>query len=161
HQQICPRAEFDHAEANAFFDVVARLQPADDAAGDSAGNLLDTQRSAGDGVGHVDPELLIALGARGLGGVEIFAGEIANLRDHSRAGHAVDVDIKDRQENADPHSGAEIGFVNRFNVRDHAVGWANDGVGVRWNGTLGVAKEIDDLEPKKKKRYGQGSEEWM
>src|SRR5207249_210531 len=70
HEHFGARAELDHAEAFALDDLLADAQPADDAAGDRSGDLLDAEGAAEQGVFEIDPELFVPRGAVGVAGVE-------------------------------------------------------------------------------------------
>src|SRR5262245_50602136 len=107
-QHVGPRAELDHAEPLAFLHRVADLEPADDAAGNRTGDLLDADGPIRALFLHVDPELFVADGARWVAGVEKRSGEIANVGDSSSPRQAIDMHVEDRQEDADPQRPAKL-----------------------------------------------------
>src|SRR5205814_1828882 len=77
------------------------LEPADDAAGDRPGNLLDADRPPAARLFQIDPQLLVTHRAFGVPGVQEGAGEVAEPQHTPGPGHAIDVDVEDRQEDAD------------------------------------------------------------
>ena len=82
-------------------------------------------------------------------GVEEFAGGVVGFFDSGGERSTVDVDIENGEEDADAAKLAEaeariLGFVD---ADDFAIGGADEGEGIRWGGTLGIAekeKEADD-----------------
>src|SRR5262245_17508659 len=80
-QDVGARAELDHPEAFPGLQLVAGLEPADDAPGDGPRDLLDAHQPARAGLLQVDPQLLVADGALGVAGVQEGAGQVAQAHD--------------------------------------------------------------------------------
>ena len=85
----------------------------------------------------------------GLLGLEEAAGEVAQSDHPAGPRDAVDVDVEDRQEDADAKRSAagEVGVGDFLDVRHRAVGWAEQRVGVGRYVPMRIAKEGDDEQP--------------
>ena len=88
--------------------------------------------------------------------VEEFASGVVGFFDSGGEGSAVDVDIEDGEEDADAAKLAEaeariLGFVD---ADDFAIGGADEGEGIRWGGTFGIAEEKQDANEEESSESG-------
>ena len=130
---------------------VAGLEPADDAAGNGAGDLLHANEPPGIGFLQIDPELLVASRAADVARVQESTREVADRANAASARQAVDVHVEHRKKDADPErpAGGKVGIGHFFNMSHGAVGGTNQGGGIRGDRTLGIAKKRDDEGPQR------------
>ena len=142
-------AEADHTDAFACLDGVPLFFPADDAAGDEAGDLANEDGTAG---GAQEPSLVFVTDIDFVvAGIEEFAGGVVGFLDGGSERGTVDVDIEDGEEDADAAKLAEaeariLGFVD---ADDFTIGGADEGEGIGRGGTLGIAKKEKEAEDEK------------
>src|ERR1700688_1388241 len=130
-------------EANAFAarDAIAGFFPADYAAGDESGDLLESD-FAGLG-GEVDHVLFVVGGGHGAHGGGKLAGAILHVGDDAGGGGAVDMHVPDGKEDGHALAGpAGVLFVG--DDKYAAVRWGDDGARVGGNYAFGVAEEVKD-----------------
>src|SRR5262245_2316097 len=78
-EDVGPGAKLDHTEALPCPQFLARLEPADDAASNRAGDLLHPQRPPGRDLFQVQPELLIPDRAGHRAGIQEAPRKIADF----------------------------------------------------------------------------------
>src|SRR5262245_21887542 len=132
------RAETDKANAFASRYGFAGFLPRNDTAGDEAGDLFELDVAAGRG--KREDVLFVLCRGFGIPGGHEFAGAIVYFCDGAGKWSAVDVNVPDREENADTSAGATGVFF--FGDDDDAtVGGGDNGVRIGRGGAIGIAKK--------------------
>lgn len=74
---------------------------------------------------------------------------------------AIDVDVEDREKDADSQHPAQFRLVNLLDMGHGAVGGTHDCVFIGGNRSFRIAEEPRDLEPEHEQRHGQESQPWV
>ena len=152
--EIGAGTEADHAETFPGLDGVTGFLPADDPAGDQAGDLADQNGPAG---GFEPPGLiLIAEVNLQMAGVEKLPGGVVGFFKGAGIGAAVHMDIQHGEKDAHPPelSLTKAGIFGLVDTDDFAVRRADQSQGVGWGCALGIAEKEQQTDQKQTGKSG-------
>src|SRR5258708_14124813 len=139
--QVGAGTEAHEPDAFTAGDAVARFFPADHAAGNQPGDLLEGDFAGFSGQGD---DVLLVVGGSGLAhGGGKFAGAILHVSDGAGGGGAIHVDVPDREEDGDAVAWPTgVFFFGDYD--DAAGGGGNDNAGLSGDSAVGGAEEVKD-----------------
>src|SRR5216683_523474 len=142
--------EAHEPDAFAAGDAVARFLPADHAAGNQPGDLLegDFARVGGEG----DYVLLVVSGSGLAHGCGEFAGAILQVGDRAGGGRTIDMHVPDGEEDGDALAGTS-GVLFVGDDHDAAVGGGDYSASISGNDAVGIAEEVKDEGGEAKENY--------
>ncbi len=143
------RAELDHAEALTGPNGLAWFQPAYDSPGDGSRDLLDADQARRTAFFQINPQLFVLDRTLWIARVQKAAGKVTQANHLAGPGNAVDVDVKDRQEDADtegPPTG-EVRFVHFAHMRHFTVCRTQEGVRRGRNVPVGITEKEEYESP--------------